>query len=109
MDRVQGRSLVSTIERVVLEPTFTSPKEMLEGEASTESLPNPMPATANCNVEFDAVLVTVISPLVNPTVGGLKVTFSPTLCPALSSTGKFNPETVNSEPLTPIAEMLMLL
>jgi hypothetical protein len=55
------------------------------------------------------LLVTVILPPVQPFADGVNVTFKTRVCPALSVAGRLVPGTLNSDPLTLMAEIVALL
>ena len=58
---------------------------------------------------LDELLVKVTVPLVHPVAVGVKVTVTPILSPAPQRTGRFTPDTLKSEPLTLIDEIVTLV
>ena len=55
------------------------------------------------------MLVKVTVPLVHPVAVGAKVTVTPILSPGATATGRFTPDTLKSEPLALIAEIVALV
>lgn len=60
-------------------------------------------------MEFEAVLVTVILPLVQPVLVGAKVTVIVAVWPAARTAGRFIPDTVNPVPFAVMAEIVTLV
>ena len=100
--------MVSTNGCWELLPTATCPKETLAGLVPRPTRLTPVPRTANVVVEFAALLVKVIVPGIQPAAVGEKVTFSGTLCPAGTVSGKLAPGAENG-PLPLIAETVILV
>jgi len=53
------------------------------------------------------LLVTVTFPSIHPVATGAKFTLKVTLCPAATTAGRFNPDTLNPEQLAVTAEIVM--
>lgn len=68
-----------------------------------------MPRSPNCRVGFEAVLVTVMLPLVHPVLVGAKVAVIVAVWPAARTVGRLNPETVNPLPFAVMAEIVTLV
>jgi hypothetical protein len=98
-------ALMSNTESVVLPPTATWPNERLEGEATSPSLATPEPVTCNWRFGFP-VLLKVTVPAVLPSAVGANVTLRLILPPAARSTGRVTPETLNSDPVTLMVEIV---
>lgn len=98
---------VTDCEPVV--PTATFPKLTLEGlMLNCGCGVAPVPFSVMTRDGSDAVLVTVMLPLVAPAVVGAKVTVSAADCPPPSVAGVETPLTLNTLPPTAICEIEML-
>jgi hypothetical protein len=102
------RVLVSTTVDEVLLPTFTWPNEMLGGFALSACVITPVPPVVMLMVWFDGA-TKVIFPPVHPFSVGAKFTVRSTLCPAASVSGKLTGANANCDPLTLMAEIVVLV
>ena len=105
----QERSFVSTTGTVALLPTATWPNEALDGVAVTDSLLTPAPSASSVKVELDASLENLIVPCVHPFAEGVKLTLTPTLCPAANERGRLSWGAVNSLLLIVTSEIVTLV
>jgi hypothetical protein len=96
--------LVTTTGRVALDPIATGPKDRLAGLALTAWLLTPVPASSMAS--GDPLLMILIAPPVHTIADGVKLTFTSTLCPADSTSGRLNGEVANWGLFTVIAEMV---
>lgn len=104
--------MVKTMGRVALLPTASCPKARLPGVAVRSSLATPDPANQSWMLGFDVLPVKVTLALVHPVhpvAVGENITFTVTLAPAARVAGRVKPDTLNAEPLTLIAETVVLV
>jgi hypothetical protein len=105
----QERVFVSTTGTVEMVPTAARPKETTEGLAVTATLSTPEPATGSGRMEFSAPLMNLISPPVQPTFAGVKLTVISRLCPGSKTSGRLRDDTVNAELLAVTPEIVVLV
>jgi hypothetical protein len=107
MVSAQPLQLITTGNEAVA-PTATSPKDRAAGDALTTCFGAPTPLTGNESRELDKLLVKITAAWVYPSSVGTKLTWTVTLSPGANTAGNWIPDTLNSESLRLIAEIVAL-